>query len=113
MCFYDNFVKLCNQKGVSRTKACVDFGISRTAWHKWERGTIPNGSTLNKMSEYFDVQVSELLGEQEQKENPTTQMGSEVDEVTMELLDIIQNGTDEDRQDLLEMYRLLKRREKR
>ena len=31
----------------------------------------------------------------------------------MELMDIIQNGTDEDRQDLLDMYKMLKRREQR
>ena len=62
--FYDRFVQLCNLKGVSRTKACVDCGVSRTAWHKWEDGATPNGVTINKFSIYFGVSVGYLLGEE-------------------------------------------------
>ena len=66
--FYDRFAKLCDQKGVSRTKACVDCGISRTAWHKWEDGATPNGATINKFAAYFNVAVGSLL--EEEKNNP-------------------------------------------
>lgn len=65
--FYDEFVALCNSKGVSRTKACIDCDVSRTAWHKWENGATPNGATLSKFAEYFGVSVSFLLGEQKEK----------------------------------------------
>lgn len=75
--FYEQFRCCCNEKNVSRTKACTDCGISRTAWHKWEAGAVPNGSTLNKLADYFGVSVSFLLGEEEQKENLTAQLGSE------------------------------------
>lgn len=68
--FYDEFVKRCNEKGVSRTKACIDCGVSRTAWHKWEHGAIPNGTTLNKIASYFGITVGQLLGDEEQKETP-------------------------------------------
>lgn len=71
--FYDRFIKLCDQKGVSRTKACVDCGVSRTAWHKWENGAIPNGATINKFAAYFDVTVGALL-EGEQKNNPPSEL---------------------------------------
>lgn len=63
--FYDEFVKLCEIKGVSRTKACIDCGVSRTAWHKWEIGGTPNGTTINKFAAYFGVPVGQLLGEEE------------------------------------------------
>lgn len=63
--FYDRFVQLCNQRGVSRTKACIDCGVSRTAWHKWEDGGMPNGATLNKFSAYFGVSVDYLSGNKE------------------------------------------------
>ena len=66
--FYDKFVSLCKSKGVSRTKACTDCGVSRTAWHKWENGAIPNGATINKFADYFGISVSLLLGNQ--KEQP-------------------------------------------
>lgn len=70
--FYDQFLLFCDAKRVSRTKACVDCGISRTAWHKWEDGAVPNGATLNKLAGYFSVSVNELLGAQKQQENPAT-----------------------------------------
>ena len=104
--FYEQFIQCCQQKDVSRTKACVDCGVSRTAWHKWENGAIPNGSTLNKFAEYFNVSVSYLLGAE--SENPTVQTDSEVDPITMELLSMVNNATDDERQVMLEMLRLLK-----
>lgn len=65
--FYDEFVKLCDKKNVSRTKACMDCGVSRTAWHKWESGATPNGTTINKFAAYFGVSVAQLLGEENEK----------------------------------------------
>ena len=65
--FYDRFIDLCNGKNVSRTKACIDCGVSRTAWRKWEEGATPNGSTINKFAAYFGVSVSYLLGEDAKK----------------------------------------------
>ena len=66
--FYDIFFELCKQKKVSRTKACLDCGVSRTAWHKWEDGSTPNGSTINKFASYFGVSVNYLLSAQENTE---------------------------------------------
>ncbi len=65
--FYDNFLKLCEKKGVSRTKACVDCDVSRTAWRKWEGGAVPNGATLNAFADYFGVTTGYLLGLEQEK----------------------------------------------
>lgn len=115
--FYDRFKQLCVEKGVKPTNACVEAGVSRGLAAKWksEKTEAPSADVLKKLSVYFEKSIDEILGKEMPKneENPTAQIGSEVDEVTMELFDIIQNGTDEDRQDLLEMYKLLKRREQR
>ncbi len=60
--FYDIFLWLCEQKGVSPNRACVDCGISRTAVAKWRRGATPNGATLMLLAEYFGVTMDYLLG---------------------------------------------------
>lgn len=60
--FYDKFIEQCTKKGVSRTKACVDCGVSRTAWRKWEDGGTPNGTTINRFADYFGVTAGYLLG---------------------------------------------------
>lgn len=111
--FYERFADLCVKKDVSQSRAAMDVGLSNAAASGWAGGNKPRETTLRKLAAYFDVPLEYLKCDDEQKENPTAQIGSEVDEVTMELLDIVQNGTDQDRQDLLDMYRMLKRREKR
>ena len=68
--FYDLFCQLCEKKGVSVTRATVEMGLSRTIGSKWKRtGATPNGETLNRIAEYFDVTTDYLLtGEHPQKE---------------------------------------------
>ena len=65
--FYDYFVLLCNQKGVSPSRAAVDAGISKSLVTKWKtNGTqIPSPEVLGKLSKYFDISVSQLIGEAE------------------------------------------------
>lgn len=73
--FYDNFVRLCKERDVSRTKACIDCGLSRTTWHKWENGGVPNGSTLNKFAEYFGKNIDNLIGNTDKAKNTTEDSG--------------------------------------
>lgn len=81
--FYDNFVRLCKEKNVSRTKACTDCGLSRTAWHKWENGGVPNGSTLHRFADYFDKNIDILVGN---NENPATKQGDGIPKEDLDLL---------------------------
>ncbi|MBR7055843.1 MAG: helix-turn-helix transcriptional regulator [Oscillospiraceae bacterium] len=60
--FYQIFLALCEKNNVAKTRACEKCGVSRTAWRKWENGTMPNGSTLDKISRFFNVSVDFLLG---------------------------------------------------
>ena len=69
--FYDEFAKLCSANNISRTKACIDCGVSRTAWHKWKDGATPNGTTINKFAAYFGVSVDYLLGNEQKDSAPT------------------------------------------
>ena len=73
--FYETFIHLCEEKGVKPTKACTD-GIgpkSKNTWTRWRDGTgNPTLDSLLKLSQYFGVTVSELMGE---TENPTTVVG--------------------------------------
>lgn len=65
--FFDIFSLLCQQKGVSRYKACTDMGLNRAAVGKWKSGAIPTGTTLAKMADYFGVTTDYLLGAGQEK----------------------------------------------
>lgn len=61
--FYDEFSRLCKEKGISITRATEEIGLARTIGTKWKKtGATPNGETLAKIAEYFGISVGELLG---------------------------------------------------
>lgn len=62
--FYERFLALCREKGVSTSKAAIDAGLSKSTVTKWKKDptTKPSGNVIDKLCKYFDVSVSELLG---------------------------------------------------
>lgn len=60
--FYDIFREVCERGHVARTKACIDCGLSRTAWRKWIGGGVPNGNAVAQIAQYFHVTTDYLLG---------------------------------------------------
>lgn len=94
--FFDTFSQLCKQKGVSVTKATVDIGLSRTIGTKWKRtGATPNGETLSKIADYFNVSIEYLLGTENEK-SPTPE-GAELTELEKDILERMSRLTPEDR----------------
>ena len=61
--FYANFVQLCNEKGVSQTAAARGIGVDKSAVTRWSKGSVPRGTTLYKLADYFGVTVGELMGD--------------------------------------------------
>lgn len=113
---HENITFLCKERGVSGSRMCLDLGLSKSVLSdlKYGRKKGLSASTAQKMAAYLGVTINQLLGEEEPTENPAVIADNEVDAVTMELLCIINNGSDADRQDMLDMLRIFnKRREKR
>lgn len=84
--FYDRFKQLCVEKGVKPTNACVEAGVSRGLAAKWksEKTEAPSADVLKKLSVYFEKSIDEILCKEasEQKENPGTISGTEVEALT-------------------------------
>ncbi len=69
--FYDLFKKLCDEKNISVSKACVEMGLSRSIAAKWKNTkTNPSAEVLPKIAKYFDVSVDYLLGATEKEKTP-------------------------------------------
>ena len=66
--FYDRFIQLCKEKGVSPSKAAAEMGMNRSIVTFWKKGTIPKMDTLNRIATYFDVSVDYLLGRTDTRE---------------------------------------------
>lgn len=82
--FFDNFVRLCEQKGVKPSRALTEAGVPKSAYSYWrtEAGAgndaKPTNQNAVKLAQYFNVSVDYLLTGN-QKENPPQQPQSEVD----------------------------------
>lgn len=63
--FYDKYVELCKQKGVTPTAAALEIGLSKATPTKWKRsGYTPSGDNLKKIAVYFGITESELLSDE-------------------------------------------------
>lgn len=109
--FYDNYLRLCNRRGVSASAAAQEMGLSRAAVTGWAQGNTPRDSTLRRIADYFDVTVDEL---KEDKEKPADEGGqianAEAREAFREggvrvYLDAGNKLSDEDLQDVYEFIR--------
>lgn len=74
--FYDKFARICKEHGVSPSKAAIDAGLSKSTVTKWKTtpDAQPTGTAIKKLSAYFSIPISELLGEEEQKNNPPSRI---------------------------------------
>ena len=62
--FKENFIRLCNQRGVAPTVVCKEIGLSDAVYSKWTDESVPRRATLMKIADYFGVTVDDLLNEE-------------------------------------------------
>jgi transcriptional regulator with XRE-family HTH domain len=56
--FYEKFYKLCRENGTRPSPVCTAIGISKSGATRWKAGATPDGATILKICQYFDVPVS-------------------------------------------------------
>ena len=69
--FWEKFYNLCESKNTKPLIVVKTLSIATGSITKWKNGTIPNGKTLQKLADYFNVSVDYLLSDQ--KEKPGTE----------------------------------------
>lgn len=69
--FYDRFVMLCERRGVTPSRAAIDAGLSKSTVTKWKNdpNTRPTGAVIEKLTRYFNISISDLLGESDEYRN--------------------------------------------
>ena len=60
--FKENFIRLCNEKGIAPTVVCTSVGLSDAAFSKWTDTSVPRRATLMRIADYFGVTVDDLIG---------------------------------------------------
>ena len=80
--FYDNYLKLCEERGEKPTTVAKKNGCSSSNIAMWKKGSTPRAHVLEKIASYFEVDTQQLLfgTNTEQKENPAAQMSDGANE---------------------------------
>ncbi len=88
----DNIKTLRKNKGLSQEELSIKLNVVRQTISKWETGlSVPDAEMLVKISELFEVPVSEILGENiEEKETNDLKVISEKLEVINEQISLSQ-----------------------
>ena len=109
--FYDLFKLLCDEKGVSVSKACIEMGLSRSIAAKWKNTrTNPSAEVLPKIAKYFGVTTDYLLTGEQTKKAPTPEGERPImmDEFTYAFYEESKDLPDEKKKMLLDMARFMK-----
>lgn len=72
--FYARFARLSRSHGMSPSRAALDAGLSKSVVSRWKRepDAVPTGTVLAKLSAFFGVSTSALLGEEAQSPAPVS-----------------------------------------
>ena len=110
--FYDKFIYLCKQKGVSPSRAAIDAGISKSLVTKWKSNNIqdPSPDVLRKLAKYFNVTVSELIGEEIENAPAVESKGDILDEVDVAFYGDYRELSEDDKATLRDMARIMRER---
>ena len=67
--FYDRFAQICKDHGISPSRAAIEAGLSKSTVTKWKTSpdSKPTGAAIKKLTDYFNISVSQLLGEETEK----------------------------------------------
>lgn len=73
--FYDTFIKLCESNGVTPATVARAIGVNPQTISMWKtQGSTPNANTIQKLSDYFHVPTSFLLGDKPSLQKPKIQI---------------------------------------
>lgn len=59
--FWNNFEKLCKLNNIKPNPLAKKIDIASSTVTSWKNGAIPNGETLIKIADYFNVSIDYLL----------------------------------------------------
>lgn len=109
---YENIAGLCAERQISAYKLCTDLGMRNSVLSDLKAGRKKglNAETLSKIADYFGVSIDYLLGGG-QKEKTPAEADVDFDDFTYALYGEARELTEENKMMLLDMARMLKKRQ--
>ena len=89
--FWERFYNLCIQKGTKPNPVAKELGISSGILSRWKNeGSTPNGDSLTKIANYFNVSTDYLLGLTDEAEKKAADISADsLDPDTQKAIDYL------------------------
>ena len=113
--FYDKFVQVCKTRGISPCRAATEAGLSKSTVTKWKTtpDAEPTGAAIKKITEYFDITIAELMGE-ENKKAPTANGERDIlDDVDVAFYGDFKELNEDEKETVRDMVRLMRQRKEK
>ena len=68
--FYDKFINLCNKIGKYPSPVAEEMGFHRSDVTRWSKGSVPRRATLQRIADYFQVDINYFLEDEEKPSVP-------------------------------------------
>lgn len=102
--FSRNLQKYMDIHKKSRREVCADLGYSYFTFSDWVNGKkMPRMDKVEQLANYFGVLKSDLI---EEKKEAATQKDSDMSEARKKLLDLAENCSEEEAENLLQLFEL-------
>lgn len=100
--FWENYLELCNERGIKPTRAIREMGISTGIGSSWKLGAVPRIAVAQKVADYFGVTVERLYhGKTE------TAADTHKDEIFREIVSTVESLDEDKQKQLLDYVRFL------
>lgn len=96
--FYEKYARLCAERGLSVTGVARALHITPNAPSAWANGATPRNSTLKRIADYFNVDVSYFYDDV---------IESKDDKIVEHFIDELKRDLTDDEQLLLDMFRTM------
>lgn len=105
--FYDKYIQLCKERDIAPTRAAIEAGFSKSLVTKWDKKGVefPSAEIAVKISKYFDIPISELMGEDRKEKVKESNNGGVESESLAEINRIAEKCSEKDRLMLLDIMR--------
>lgn len=97
--FYEKYARLCAERGLSVTGVARALHITPNAPSAWANGATPRNSTLKRIADYFNVDVSYFYQDDE--------IENKDDKIVENFIKELKRDLTDDEQLLLDMFRTM------
>ena len=94
MDFATNLRRICEERGTSPTRLCVELGLSTNKVSLWNKGGLPKEGVMVKLAEKLNCSVMDFFADEE------------------DVITNVEFALDDDEKDIIRLFRLLDRKQK-